>query len=251
MVGRDDALAAGSTGALVPTTEALASPRWIDRIPLWWIVVPLVVTTGATFVADVVWPLLVHVHPLLLMVISSRSRHLILVAPSVSVVPFVTIAVARLMVGDVVAFALGMRYGDQAIEYLQRRAGKRAHHVERAVRFTRRAAPAAVLLFSGNIMCITVAATGMRLRRFVILDTIGTAFGVLMTWFVGSAFSNPITALLGPVSRHPWPVTGGMLAVVVLSLAWRWHRRGAGAGIHEALEGLEELEREHAAHEPA
>jgi membrane protein DedA with SNARE-associated domain len=226
-------------------TEAEVAPsRFVDRVPLWWIVAPLVVLTGATFVADIVWPVLAHVHPLVLMVISSRSRHLILVAPFVSVVPFVTIGVARLLVCDAFAFALGQRFGDRAIEYLVRKAGRRAHHVERAVRLTRRAAPAVVLLMSGNLMCIVVAATGMRMRRFLLLDAFGTTVGVLMTWFVGGSLATPITKGLGWVARHPWPVVGGMLAAVVLVGAWRWHRRGDHETLHEVLEDLEQLDRE-------
>jgi membrane protein DedA with SNARE-associated domain len=223
--------------------QLTVEPRLVDRVPLWWILVPLVITTGATFVADVVWPLLAHTHPLLLMLISSRGRHLILVAPFVSLVPFVAVALTRLMIGDLLAFALGRRYGDRGIEYLLRRAGRRAHHVERAVTITRRASPAVVLLLSGNAMCIAVAATGMRLRRFVILDTIGTAFGVTMTWFIGDAFSSPITAGLDWVAEHPWPVTGGMVVLVGAALVVRQRRRGASGGIREALEELEEIDR--------
>jgi len=97
-------------------SDVLPAPRLVDRVPLWWIVGPVVVLTGATFVADVVWPVLAHHHPLVLMVISSRSRHLLLVAPFVSVVPFVSIALVRLLVGDLFAFMLGQRFGDRGIE---------------------------------------------------------------------------------------------------------------------------------------
>ena len=221
-----------------------APPRLVDRVPLWWIVVPLGITTGATFVADIVWPALARTHPLLLMLISSRGRHLILVAPFVSVVPFVSVALARLLVGDLLAFALGRRYGDRGIEYLVRRSGSRSHHVERAVRLTTRANTAVVLLLSGNLMCIVVAATGMRLRRFVILDTIGTAFGVTMTWYLGSAFSSPITAGLDWVAEHPWPVTAAMVVLVLVGVVVRQRRRGAKGGLREAIEELEELDRE-------
>jgi membrane protein DedA with SNARE-associated domain len=234
---------------VVEGEDHLAPSRLVDRVPLWWIVVPLVITTGATFVADVVWPVLAHTHPLLLMLISSRGRHLILVAPFVSLGPFVTLALARLLVGDLLAFALGRRFGDRGIELLVRRAGRGAPHVERAVRVTRRAGPAIVLLLSGNAMCIVVAATGMRLRRFVILDTVGTAFGVTMTWFLGSAFSSPITAGLERVGEHPWPVTGAMAVLVVAGLVVRHRRRGTRGGVRDAIEELEEVDRATHPHE--
>jgi membrane protein DedA with SNARE-associated domain len=222
---------------------AIAPPRLVDRVPLWWIVVPLAITTGATFVADIVWPHLARSHPLLLMLISSRGRHLILVAPFVSLVPFVAVALARLLVGDLLAFALGRRYGDRGVEYLVRRAGRRGHHVERAVRITRRGSTAVVLLLSGNLMCIVVAATGMRLRRFVILDTIGTAFGVTMTWFLGDAFASPITTGLDWVAEHPWPVTAAMVVLVAAGVVVRLRRRGAAGGLRDAIEELEDLDR--------
>jgi membrane protein DedA with SNARE-associated domain len=213
-----------------------AALRLLDRVPAWWLVGGLVVTVGSTFVADVVWPLLVHDHPLALMVLSSRARHVILVASRVDVVPFVTVATVRLVLGDLFAFAIGRRYGDRAIEYLVRRSGRWAHQTHRAIRLVHRSAPLAVVLGSGTVVFAVVGATRIRLRQLLLLDTVSTAVSLVMTHAAGDAFASPITAVLDVVADHRWLVTGAMLVVVSAVLVWRRTRPVV------AVE-LEELER--------
>ncbi len=219
--------------------EGAPAPRLVDRVPAWWLVGGLVVTTAATFVADVVWPFLVHEHPLLLMVISSRARHVILVASRVDLVPFVTVATVRLVVGDLFAFAIGRRYGDRATEYVLARTGRWTAHARRAVRLVHRSAPLAVVLGSGNVVFALVGASRIRLRLFLVLDTISTAVALVMTHVAGDAFSSPITAVLDVVADHRWEASAGMLVVVTAALASRRLRARDRPGLLEAVEELE------------
>lgn len=243
MVGALPGTGGSMAGATTPT-------RLVDRVPLWWLVTGLVVTTVGTFAADVVWPLLAHDHPLLLMVLSSRGRHLLLVASRVDLLPFVGVGVTRLLVGDLFAFALGRRYGDRAIDYLVRRSGRRAPQARRAVAFTRRAAPLAVWFGAGNILYAIVGATGMRPRRFFLLDGASTLISVTMTHVAGDAFASPISAALTWVGHHQWPVTGGMLAVVLGALVWRRARSDGRGTLRDVVEELEHLDHELPAPEP-
>jgi membrane protein DedA with SNARE-associated domain len=202
-----------------------SQPHLLDRVPARWLIAGLVVTTAATFVADVVWPLLVHDHPLALMVISSRARHVILVASRVDMVPFVSVATVRLVLGDLFAFAVGRRYGDRAIEHLVGRVGRWEHQARRAVRLVHRSAPLAVVLGSGNIVFAVVGASGMRLRRFLILDTTSTAVSLVMTHVAGDAFASPITAALEVIADHRWVASAAMLVVVAGVLGTGLRRR--------------------------
>jgi membrane protein DedA with SNARE-associated domain len=211
----------GTPGGAAPEPVAL---RLIDRIPAWWLIAGLAVTLGSTFVADVVWPLLVHDHPLALMVLSSRARHVILVASKVDVVPFVTVATVRLVVGDLFAFAIGRRYGDRAIAVLIRRTGRWSHHTERAIRLVHRSAPLATVLGSGTVVFAMIGATKIRLRVFLLLDTLSTAVSLVMTHAAGDAFASPITAVLDVVADRRWAVSAVMLVVVT---AWLVRTRRA------------------------
>jgi membrane protein DedA with SNARE-associated domain len=220
--------------------------RLVDRVPAWWLFAGLAVTVGATFVADVVWPLLVHEHPLALMVISSRARHVILVTTRVDMVPFVSVATVRLVVGDLFAFAIGRRYGERAIAYALGRSGRWEAHAQRAIRLVHRSAPLATVLGSGSIVFAVVGTSRLRLRWFVLLDTASTAVALVMTHLAGDAFASPITAVLDVVADHRWLVSAAMLVVVAAVLLWRRRRAGGGSLLEafEDLEELEELERE-------
>src|SRR3954471_12544175 len=63
-------------------------------------------------------------HPVTLLALSARNRHLLLaVAAGIGAVPYVVISFVRLLTPAIVFFLLGAGYGDRGLQWLERQAG--------------------------------------------------------------------------------------------------------------------------------
>jgi membrane protein DedA with SNARE-associated domain len=210
--------------------------RLTDRQRLALLVVPVIVIAVASTVGDALSPTLVVEEPLLLTALVPRNRILVLVAPQVDFVPFFTIGMVRLMLTDPLFYLLGRRYGDRAIRWAERRAGSPAS-VRTAEAWFRRAAYPIVAITPNNIICVLAGATGMRPVGFLVANLGGTAVRMVLIWWIGDMFSEPLLDAVGFIGEYRWWFTGVSVALVAWSV---WRGRRAGTTPIESLGEVEE-----------
>ena len=90
--------------------ESAARP--LDRNGIILFAVPMAITTILAWVGDAFAPTLLVSAPIVLILCNPRLRNLVLAAPTLGAVPFITIAVARLVLTDPFFYWFGRRYGD-------------------------------------------------------------------------------------------------------------------------------------------
>jgi membrane protein DedA with SNARE-associated domain len=163
--------------------------------------------------------------PLVLLVFNPRLRNLVLVSPTVDFVPFVVVAVVRLVISDPLFYWFGRRYGDVSIRWMERKLGPGAGAVLWAEKAYRKAAWPVVALIPNNLVCLLAGATGMAWVGFAIVNVTGTFVRVLGVRLLGQAFSDPILAVNAWIGRNRLVLTAITFGITLV-LIGRSARRG-------------------------
>jgi membrane protein DedA with SNARE-associated domain len=212
----------------------------IDRGGVALFAIPMAILTVLGWIGDAFAPTLLTSAPLILVVCNPRLRNLVLVAPAVDAVPFVTVAVIRLVVSDPVFFVFGRKYGDVAIRWMEQRLGAGAVVVLWLERVFTRAAHVAVAVIPNNWICLLAGATRMRWWVFLSLNVGGTLVRVIAVALVGEAFSEPILAFNGWIAEHRLVLTVATVGIVAVAV-WRASAKGRNQ-LETPAELAEELE---------
>ncbi len=231
-----------------PQTPALAVTHHVDaagvrerrgRVAVF--AAPMALLTVMGWVGDALAPTLLATAPLVLIALNPRMRNLALVSPSVSAVPFFTVAMLRQVAGDPLFFWFGRRYGDSAVRWMERRMGPAAKPVLLLERLFARAAHPVTAIAPNNLVCILGGATGMGWAAFLALNLGGTAVRIAAIRAVGDALAEPIFDLTDWIGDHRSGLT--LLSVTAVGLL-AWRSVHSGRGELETPELLEaELER--------
>jgi membrane-associated protein len=151
-------------------------------------------------------------------------------AGKVSVVVVLLVVIVVAVVGDSVGFEVGRRLGPR----LTRLPVLRPHEdrIAAAQAYLRRRGGRAVVMgrftaFLRAVMPGLAGVSGMEYRRFLAFNAAGGILWgtacVLLGYFAAHSIST-VTHYLGLTS-------GVIVLIIVLGLAWAWHRRSRGAGI--------------------
>jgi membrane protein DedA with SNARE-associated domain len=162
----------------------------------------MAILTILGWIGDAFAPTLLTEAPLLLLVCNPRLRNLVLVSPTVDVVPFVVVAVGRLVISDPLFFWFGRRYGDVAIRWMERKFGAGASMVLWMERMFGRMAHVMVAVMPNNIICLLAGATTMAWWTFAALNLGGTIARIALIRVFGDAFSDPILSLNDYIADH-------------------------------------------------
>jgi membrane protein DedA with SNARE-associated domain len=196
----------------------------IDRRTIALFAVPMAILTIAGWIGDAFAPTLLTEAPLVLLLCNPRLRNLMLVSPTVDVVPFVIVAVGRLILSDPLFFLFGRRYGDVAIRWMEKRLGPNAGMVLWAERLFRKAALPVVAVIPNNMICLLAGATGMRWSVFAALNVSGTVVRVAGVRVLGDAFAEPILSFNDWVADNRLVLTActfGIVFAIAMRNAWR------------------------------
>ena len=212
------------------------------RVPLPWLVTPLVVATVAGSIADIIGPHLIVTHPLLQMFLNPRNRYLVLAALHVTVVPYYVVGFVRLVLTDPIGFVLGRQYGEAALRWAGEKMGDDGRFVQRVERWFGSAAPVIIFLAPNLYMCILAGASGMKVRTFVALNVSGTIARLILFRIAAFAFKRQLLDVLDWISRNQkWLIIVSFVIVALQSL--RSRRRGTletPAEIEREIESLDE-----------
>jgi membrane protein DedA with SNARE-associated domain len=195
------------------------------RIPLRWLLAPVVLLTIAGYVTDILGPKLITEHPLLQMFFNPRNRYLLLASPQVDAVPFYVVGFVRLVLTDPIAYVIGWQYGDAAIAWVERTMGDSTGTIRTIERWFGKVAPAVILIAPSFNWCVLAGAARMRPRTFITLNLVGTVGRLVLIRLAGDAFEDQLTSVLDFIQRYQWWFVGASFLLVALQL-WR---KGDGA----------------------
>ena len=197
---------------------------------------PIVIGTTAGLVGNALFPTLLRDHKLLLITLDARNRQLLPVAHHVPLVAFIVVATLRRFWMDPSFYVLGRVYGDDAVRWLEKRAGEAGAVVRTLESLFARVGPVLVFVFPGAVICVLAGATQMKPRLFVTLNIVGTLCMVVAMWTVAGVFEGPVGSFTDFVSRNAVWLTG-LTMVITAGYALAQRRRGRlGVGDLAALE---------------
>lgn len=199
--------------------------RPIDRTGIVLFAIPMAVTTILAWIGDAFAPTLLTKAPIVLIICNPRLRNLVLAAPTLGAFPFISIAVARLVITDPFFYWFGRRYGDVAIRWMEEKLGPGATIVLWLERFFARAGYVAVTVLPNQWICLLAGTTKMRVRTFIVLNIGGTVARVVAIWLLGDAFADPILSLNDWIGHHRLQLTLVTFGLVGFSI-WRSMRKG-------------------------
>ena len=199
------------------------------------LLVPIGCLVVASNVGSALAPTLVTEHPLWLLSLDARSRHLVLVSARVDAVPYYLIGALRLLASDPLFYLLGYWYGESALAWLDARTGRFGQFLRSAESFFSKASYPLVFLAPNNYICLFAGASRMPPPVFLVLNISGTIGRLVLLRLVGDVFEDPIDAVLGFIRRNQWRLTLLTIGIVVVQVVWD-RRRGPGE-----LESLSEL----------
>ncbi|MDQ1424369.1 MAG: hypothetical protein QOD72_1867 [Acidimicrobiaceae bacterium] len=205
------------------------------RRTLILLLTPIVVTTIAGTVGNALFPTLLRDHKLLLIGLDARNRQLLPVAGRVGFVAFVVVATLRRFVSDPSFYLLGRLYGDDAVAWLERRAGDAGMVVRRLERLFAHIGPVLVFLFPGAVVCVLAGATEMHPVLFAVLNVAGTLAMVVAMWAVADQLRGPISSFTRFVSDNSLWLT---VLTVLLTAVYLWDQRRRGK---DRLSGIAQL----------
>ena len=206
------------------------------RIPLPYLITPIVVLTLVGTFADILGPKLVTEHPLAQMFFNPRNRYLLLAAPQVGAIEFFVVGFVRLVLTDPLGFILGRQYGEAALKWAGEKMGDEGRFIGKVESGFGKAAPVIILIAPNLYMCILAGASGMKVRTFAALNITGTIGRLILFRLAGHAFEEQLLSFLDWISRNQkWLIIVSFVVVVLQTV--RARRRGA-------LETPAEIERE-------
>ena len=59
-----------------------------------------------------------------------------------------------------------------------------------------------------NIVCVLAGAAGMSVVGFLVANLAGTAVRMILIWWIGDVFSEPLLDVIDFVGRYRWILTG-------------------------------------------
>jgi hypothetical protein len=207
------------------------------RLTLLWTAVGIsfiVANLGTIFSAK-----LVKSHPAILLALSSRNRHLLLVkGTGIGIVPFTLIPLVRLGGVALAYFLLARDYGDKGKAWMEREAGGLPGTVGWAERVFDKVGPSALILFAGSQLAWLMA--GLRrvsLKTFVIFEAVGILGRVVFFWFLGERFKAQIESSLKVIGKFTWPLTVVLIATVIYQTQKSMKRMEAQQAKNTSSEG--------------
>lgn len=194
--------------------ESLAAPpRWAPLA-----LVAFVVLVICSYVGTAVSTKWVNTNPEGLLLLSSRVRHLLLVAGGgISFWVYALIAAFRLALAFVVCHMIGRAYGKTVLTWFGKFLGVSSEQIRNIIEMFHRAEWFVVPFFVGsNVVAAITGISRVPARRLAVLMTIGLAVRVVFWWMVASIADKQVDAVLDFLNTYQRPA---LIASVVLTVA--------------------------------
>ncbi len=177
-------------------------------------------------------------HPLLLIALDPRNRHMILASGRLDPWSFYIVGTGRLLLSDPLFYLLGYWYGETAINWMNRRGGSMGQALKQAEWAFSKAMYPMLFILPNNYICLFAGAQRMAPSTFLTLNISGTIARLVLIRWVGYVFEEPLQDLLGFFKEYQLQLTIAGVAAIGLQVLYD-HLRGTGE-----IESLAELEHE-------
>jgi len=181
-------------------------------------------------VGDALAPQLVNSHPLQLLMMNARNRNLILVTNQLDAASYYIVGTLRLLVSDPLFFLVGYWYGDNALEWMEKRTKTFGKTLRQWEGWFGKAAYPLVFIAPNQYICLFAGAAGMNVAGFFIANISGTVVRLYLIRRLGEAFEAPIDDVLGFIRDYRTPLL--IVSVVVF----------AGVMVNELRQAREEVD---------
>lgn len=174
---------------------------------------------ACTQVSAIIFPTLVKSSPELLILLSSRIRHLLFAIPAdINPVAYVVIGFFRISLAAWVCYGLGYFYGNRGVAWLERQVqGDTPAMFRWMQRSADKAGPALLFFMPGsNIVCALVGQRTMHRRRFAIWLSLGIVFRLGWVWIAARAFDSQLRSILGFIEKYQWWLVAAFFLISVL-----------------------------------
>ncbi len=224
--------------ATPPATVQPTHPRWLLPV-IGGLILSLV---AASNIGNAVWAGWVETNPLGLIALNSSNKYLLATSINTEPVPFVTIAMLRLLAPDPLFYAIGYLYGPRALHWARNVFPGSEPLLEQAQTddgAIRKVLNVLVVVAPNNLVCLLAGVTRFPIPRFVVLNVAGTIGRILLMRWLGLLFEDQIEDLLDVVARYQRWFLLGSVALVLAYVAWQaLGRRGLIGGVEELEEEL-------------
>ncbi|MBS1838391.1 MAG: VTT domain-containing protein, partial [Actinobacteria bacterium] len=177
-----------------------------------------------------------------LIALNSTNKFLLATSVTAPFIPFLVVATLRLLAPDPLFYAIGRIYGDRALHWARDvfpGTGPLLDEVGTDGGAVRRLLHVLIVIMPNNPVCLVAGVTRFPIRRFVVLNVLGTIGRVLLMWWIGHLFSDQIHDLLDVVARYQRWFLLASVVLVVAYLAWQViGRRGLIGGVEELEDEL-------------
>ena len=185
-----------------------------------------VATTALGLVTTALTPSLVTYSPLLLLALESPVRNMVL-ARNAPIVPFLLIATLRRTSAAVLFFFLGRWYGEDAVHWLERHAGRAGSAVRTAERLARVGSYPMVFFLPVPLVSVLAGSLDMPPRAFIPVSLVGSLCVALACRWLGDRLAVVLDPVLRVFARHGAAATAIATALVVVLVLVRL-RGGSG-----------------------
>lgn len=199
------------------------------------IVALVIVSQGSALIGDLALANFVDTRPGWLIALNPRNRNLALATNQLEAFPYYTIGFLRLIASDPLYYLLGFWYGERALSWVARRSRTYGPFVKEGENFFRKAAYPLIFAAPNNIVCALSAATGVRLRTFILLNLSGTVARLILIRQLGEVFQSPLESIVDFIARYRTPV------LIISALAVAWTIFGEFRGDNSELKSLTNL----------
>jgi membrane protein DedA with SNARE-associated domain len=202
------------------------------------IIALVILSQGLALIGDLALAEFVDKHPAWLIALNPRNRNLALATNQLQATVYYTVGFLRLVASDPLYYLLGFWYGQRALAWVERKSRTYGPFVRQGESFFRKASYLFIFAAPNNIICALSAATGVRLRTFIILNLSGTVTRLVLIRQLGTVFESPIQRIIDFIAEYRIPV------LIVSAIAVAWTIFGEFRGDNSEIRALTELTRE-------
>ena len=236
-------MSVGSPDGAENTLPRMDERRRRRRLAL--LLAPISALVVCSMVGSALAPTLITEHPVWLLALDARIRHVLLVANQIDAVPYYVIGTLRLTVSDPLFYLLGYWYGEAALSWVDANSGTVGRMLRVLERFFGKASYPLVFIAPNNYICLFAGASRMTPPVFLTLNISGTLTRLVLLRLLGNVLEDPLDTLLDFIARNQLKLTLLTIGLVIAQAAWDKRR---GRGELEAISELEErIEEEHVA----
>ncbi len=213
-------------------------PRWL----LPSLTAGIIALVVASNLGNVVWASWAEDRPLGLLALNSSNKYLLITSISLDAVPMVVVATLRLLAPDPIFFAMGWLYGDRALHWARRTfpgSTQLLDQVHQDPRLVHKVLNVLVVVAPNNVVCLVAGVVRFPIRRFIVLNVVGTVGRVLLMRWIGLFFEDQIEDVLDIVNRYQtWLIWGSVAAVAAVVIWQVVSDRGLVGGLEELEDEL-------------